>query len=157
MADIYWIRITTNFFNDEKIKLIGKLPKGDSIILIWLHLLTLAGKHYSGGYVSLGIPYTEKNLSIVLGRSLSLTQLALKTFLEFGMIQVDEKGIFILNFDKHQSIEKLEKIQENNRERQRRHYNKTKNSVQNKNNLTLGSRYSNTTEKEIEIEIEKDA
>ena len=44
MADIKWIKITTDIFDDEKILLIESLPEADSIIVIWFKLLCLAGK-----------------------------------------------------------------------------------------------------------------
>ena len=39
MADIKWIKITTDIFDDEKILLIESLPEADSIIVIWFNLL----------------------------------------------------------------------------------------------------------------------
>ena len=42
--NIQWIKISTGLFDDEKIKLIAKLPDADTIIIIWLYLLILAGK-----------------------------------------------------------------------------------------------------------------
>ena len=42
--EIRWIKITTDIFDDEKIKLIDSFPDRDAIIVIWFKLLTLAGK-----------------------------------------------------------------------------------------------------------------
>ena len=44
MADIKWIKITTDMFDDEKIKVIEAMPDRDAILIIWIKLLTLAGK-----------------------------------------------------------------------------------------------------------------
>ena len=44
MADVKWIKITTDIFDDEKILLIETLPDADAIIVIWFKLLCLAGK-----------------------------------------------------------------------------------------------------------------
>ena len=44
MAEVKWIKIVTDIFDDEKILLIETLPEADSIIVIWLKLLCLAGK-----------------------------------------------------------------------------------------------------------------
>lgn len=154
-----WIKFSTDFSTDEKIKLIRKLRKGDSLNVIWVDLLCLAGKNYKGGYIRReDRPYTGKELSIILNRNLKITQYALSVYSDYEMIRIDELGIFILNFDKHQSTDKLEKIQENNRERQKRYYEKTKKAAQNQNNLTLGSRYSNTTDidKELDKELDKE-
>ena len=55
-----WIKVIVDFFDDEKILLIEKMKNGDTIIVIWLKLLTLAGKLNSRGVfkVSDKIPYT---------------------------------------------------------------------------------------------------
>ena len=45
MAEVKWIKIVTDVFDDEKILLIESLPEADSIIVIWFKLLCLAGKH----------------------------------------------------------------------------------------------------------------
>ena len=36
MAEVKWIKITTDVFDDEKILLIESMPSADSIITIWL-------------------------------------------------------------------------------------------------------------------------
>lgn len=41
---ISWIKLTTNVFDDEKIKLIDTMPDHDAILVIWIKLLTLDGK-----------------------------------------------------------------------------------------------------------------
>ena len=49
MADVKWIKIATDIFDDEKILLIESLPEADSIIVIWFKLLCLAGKQNNSG------------------------------------------------------------------------------------------------------------
>ena len=39
MADVKWIKILTDIFDDEKVLLIETLPEADSIIVIWFKLL----------------------------------------------------------------------------------------------------------------------
>ena len=39
MADVKWIKITTDIFDDEKMLLIDGLPEHDGIIVIWFKLL----------------------------------------------------------------------------------------------------------------------
>lgn len=53
MAGVPWIRITTSMFEDEKVKLIQAMPDGNTLILIWIRLLTMAGKTNDGGYIYL--------------------------------------------------------------------------------------------------------
>ena len=105
--DIKWIKICTNIFDDEKILLIESLPEADSIIVIWFKLLTLAGKQNSGGVFLLNdkIAYTDEMLATIFRRPINTVRLALKTFENFGMIDVIENVITIPNWEKHQSIE----------------------------------------------------
>ena len=44
MADIKWIKITTDIFNDEKILLIEQMPEADTLLVIWFKLLCMAGR-----------------------------------------------------------------------------------------------------------------
>ena len=123
MADIKWIKISCDIFNDEAIKLIEQMPDGDAIIVIWLKLLITAGKINDNGYLYFKkeIPYTDEMLSTIFCRPLNTIRLALRTFENFGMIQiVNEQGIFITNWEKYQNIAGMEQIKEYNRLAKRR-------------------------------------
>ncbi len=99
-------------FDDDKIKLIESLPDGDSILVIWVKLLTQAGRTNANGYIFLNenIPYTDEMLATIFNRPLNTVRLALSTFQRFGMIEWDETGILILNWEKHQNIDALKKM-----------------------------------------------
>lgn len=117
MANVKWIKITVDMFDDEKIKIIQSMPEGDSLLIIWIKLITLAGKTNDGGYIYISdnMPYTDEMLSVIMNKPLNTIRLALNTFNSLGMIENDTKGIYLLNFEKHQSLDKLEKIKEQNR------------------------------------------
>ena len=51
MAEVKWIKITTNIFDDEKIKLIDTMPDRDALLVVWFKLLTLAGKTNDNGFL----------------------------------------------------------------------------------------------------------
>jgi predicted phage replisome organizer/uncharacterized phage protein (TIGR02220 family) len=123
MADIKWIKINVSMFDDEKIKFIETLPEADTILVIWMKLLTQTGKCNAGGYVMLteNIPYTDEMLSSLFNRPLNTVRLALDTFKRLGMIEWDENGIEVANWTKHQNNDALEKIRESNRLRQQKH------------------------------------
>lgn len=116
-TEVKWIKITTNMFDDEKIKLISAMPESDAILVIWVRLLALAGKCNAGGYIYFtdSIPYTDDMLATIFNKPVSIIRLALQTFEQFGMIEIDEKGIYLVNFEKYQNIDGLEKIRESNR------------------------------------------
>ena len=122
MGDVNWIKITTNMFEDEKIDYIESMPEADTILIIWVRLLTMAGKSNMGGYILLTeeIPYTEEMLAHKFKRQLNTVKFALQTFAKLNMIAFDEAGIKIANWDKHQNVQGLDKIREQNRIRKQR-------------------------------------
>ena len=128
MASVKWIKLNVDMFDDEKIKLIQAMPEGDSLLLVWIKLILLAGKTNEGGYIyiSENMPYTDEMLSVIMNKPLNIIRLALDTFLSLRMIEDDEKGIYLVNFEKHQSLDKLEQIREQTRLRVAKHRAKIK-------------------------------
>ncbi|MGO4219500.1 phage replisome organizer N-terminal domain-containing protein [Bacillus sp. YAF12_1] len=123
MAEVKWIKLSTSMFEDEKIRLIESMPDADTLLIIWFKLLSQAGKTNASGYIFLSenIPYTEEMLSTLFNRPLATIRLALQTFQQFGMIQInEERMIHIANWEKHQNIDGLEKIREQNRLRKQK-------------------------------------
>ena len=110
MADVKWIKIVTDIFDDEKILLIESLPEADSLIVIWFKLLCLAGKTNNSGVFTLNdkIPYTDEMLAVIFRRSINTVRLALSTFDNFGMIEIANGIVTIPNWGKHQSTDMLQ-------------------------------------------------
>lgn len=128
-VEIKWIKLSTSMFDDEKIKLIRTMPEGDSITLIWVQMLCLAGRINDGGAVYLGqnLAYSDEMLATIFDHPLSTMRIALTTLEQFGLIEFDEKEKFkIANWEKHQSTDKMARIRHQNRERQQRHYYRSK-------------------------------
>lgn len=119
MAEVKWIKIVTDIFDDEKILMIESMPEKDSIIVIWFKLLCLAGKQNNSGVFMLNdkIPYTDEMLATIFRRPLNTVRLALAIFEEYGMIEIVNNTITIPKWDKHQQIESLDLYRENNRKR----------------------------------------
>lgn len=129
MAEISWIKLQVNMFDtDERIKIVQSMPEGDSILLIWIRLLALAGKCNSNGLLLLEdeFPYNEELLSIVFNKPLPVIRMALNTFEKFRMIERTTKGIYISDFEKHQNSDGMAAIREQNRIRQQRARDKKK-------------------------------
>lgn len=114
MEDVKWIKITTDIFDDDKILFIEELPDADSIIVIWFKLLCLAGRQNNSGVFLFNdrIPYTEKMLATIFRRKEATVALALKTFADFGMIEIIDGVITIPNWGKHQNLDQLENRKE---------------------------------------------
>lgn len=116
MADVKWIKITTDIFDDEKILLIESLPDAYAIITVWFKLLCLAGKQNNSGVFMMGrIPYTDKMLATIFRMKESTVTMALQTFEQFGMIEIVDGVITIPNWNKHQSLDAYEKKKERDR------------------------------------------
>lgn len=121
--ELRWIKIRIDLFDNRKIKQIEALPDGDTIIVIWVKLLCLAGTVNDSGliYLTKDIPYTDEMLAQQFGRPLSTIKLALDTFQRFGMIEVVDDVMLVSNWEKYQAIEKHEERKEYNRLAQQRH------------------------------------
>lgn len=121
MAEVSWIKLKVNMFDDDKIKLIQSMPDGDTMLVIWIRLIALAGKTNENGYVYLSedIPYTEDMLATIFNKTKPQITMALSTFRSLKMLETDTKGIYLVNFSKHQSVEKMQDLKEYNRIKQK--------------------------------------
>lgn len=153
MADVKWIKITTDLFDNRKIKHLRNLPDGNNIVLLWIMLLTMAGRCNADGMVFLtkNIPYTSKMLADELGMQENTVQLALTTFEQFGMIVFVDGFLRIAGWEEYQNIEGMERIREQTRKRVARH---RKNQKEISSNVTVTLR--NAIEEDIEEDKEKE-
>ena len=167
--DVKWIKIVTDLFDDEKILLIESLPEADSIIVIWFKLLCLAGKQNNSGVFLMNnrIPYTDEMLATIFRRKVNTVKLALKTFEEFGMIEIVNNVVTIPNWSKHQNLDQLEERKEYMKDYMRKYREKQKLIAHNESdsesdsdckvNDKVNSKVNvNTLEEEREKEIERD-
>lgn len=165
MSEIKWIKITTDIFDDEKMCLIDALPDRDAIIVIWIKLITLAGKLNRKGVlaISKNIVYTDEMLAQTFHRPLNTVRMALEVFENFGMVEKIDGVIMLPNWEKHQNIDGMEKIKEQNRNRAARHRKKQKLLAQNNESNVISNVTDNVTvthgnaidkDKEIDKDIE---
>ena len=113
--EVWWIKLATEMFDDEKIRLIEAMPDADTLLIIWVKLLCQAGKVNADGYIFLSrdIPFTDNDLATLFKRPINTIRLALATFQQFNMLTIDESGIiFLPNWWKYQNIEGMEKVRE---------------------------------------------
>ena len=159
MSSVKWIKINIDMFDDEKIKIIQAMPEGDSLLVVWIKLITLAGKTNDGGYIYIAenMPYTEEMLATIMNKPINTIRLALSTFLSLKMIEEDTKGIYLINFEKHQSLDKMEKLKEQNRIRVAKYRDKKKQELLECNDdVTLHVMQSNGIDIDIDKDIDKD-
>ena len=155
MAEVKWIKITTDMFDNRKIKHLRRLPDGNNIVLIWVMLLTMAGRCNANGMIFLteNIPYTPKMLADELDFEENTVQLALQALEQLGMIVTNNGYFAIAGWEEYQNIEGMEKIREQNRIRKQRQREKEKLLP---NNSHVTSRDSHATDIDIDKELDKD-
>lgn len=160
MADVQWFKVLTDIFSDDKIKIIQSMPEGDALLVMWFKVLSQAGKTNDGGYIYLrkNIPYTPAMLATLFNKSQMIVELALKLFVEFEMIDIDDNGyLFVTNWERHQSIDALEKIKEQTKLRVQNHREKKKQELlESSVTVTLPKRTSNAIELELDLELDKE-
>ena len=128
MAEVKWIQIATDVFDNRKIKQIEVMPDGDAVIVIWFKLLCLAGKINDLGYVYFSdeIPFTEQLLATEFNKPIATVQMALNVFQQFGMIEIKDEIIKVSNWERYQNVDGMERIKKQNRERQQKFRDKKK-------------------------------
>lgn len=162
MADVKWIKLSSNIFDNTKIKQIEVLPDGDTIIVIWVKLLCLAGNINDNGFVYLTkeIPYTDQMLATQFNRPLTTVQLALNIFKQYGMIDIIDDILYISNWEKYQNVDRLSEIREYNRLAKQKSRAKQKLLTENKNvndkSMTSQRRHDTDIDIDIDIDIEKE-
>ena len=91
MSNVKWIKLTTDMFDNPKIKYLRSLPDGDRLLLVWVAVLTMAGRCNANGMLIL----SDTMIAVVNG-----------TFAVPG-------------WSEYQSTDKLEQIRERDKERKR--------------------------------------
>lgn len=157
MADVKWIKLTTDMFDNRKIKHLRRLPEGNNIVLIWVMLLTMAGRCNASGMIFLteNIPYTHKMLADELDFEENTVVLAMKALEDLDMIVTNNGHFTVAGWDEYQNIEGMNKIREQTRNRVAKHRENKRlldGNVTSNVTVTLG----NATDKEEDIDIEID-
>ena len=121
MAEVKWVKLTTDMFDNRKIKHLRRLPEGNNIVLIWVMLLTMAGRCNAGGMIFLteNIPYTAKMLADELDFEENTVLLALQVLEQLDMIVTDNGFFSIAGWEEYQNADKLAEIRAKDRERKR--------------------------------------
>jgi predicted phage replisome organizer/uncharacterized phage protein (TIGR02220 family) len=151
-------KITTNIFDNRKIKQIERLPEGDSLIVIWVKILCLAGNINDSGliYLTKDIPYTEELLATEFNRDINTVRLALQTFERFGMIEIVNNVICVSNWERYQNVEGLDKVREQARIRKQKQRERQKIALLDEScHVTSRDSHATEEEKEEEREVEK--
>lgn len=158
MAEVKWIKIMTDIFDNRKIKQIEKLPDADAIIIIWFKILCLAGNLNENGLITLteDVPYTDEMLANEFNKPINTIRLALDIFQKFKMIEIVNDIYCVSNWEKYQNIDGLEKIREQTRKRVAQHREKQKQLALAEGNVTCNVTVTQSNATDIDKDIEKD-
>lgn len=162
MAEAKWIKLATDIFTDDKILLISALPKGESIILIWIKLLCLAGRmNNSGVFAQGGVAYTADMLATLFGQKPAMVKQAIDTFAMYGMIEIVDGVITIPNWGKYQTLDQLDNKRAYMKDYMRDYREKQKRLTGGINNESVvkdckTNSKTNVSRTDIEIDIEKE-
>ncbi len=117
-----WIKVFTDIFANPKIQLLLKERDGDTFFRVWIQLLTLAGQCMQEGklMMSENSPMTIQNFATIMNKSTKKMENILNKLIHLEMIIYEENTYIIKNWYKYQSIDKYEKVLEQNRVRQKR-------------------------------------
>lgn len=156
MANLQWLKLSTDFFDNNKIKLIESEKDGDTLIRVWIQLLTIAMKCNYQGRLSIteDKPMTVDEFSKIMGKSRKKITKCLEKFEELKMIIIEDDFYKIKNWSKYQSADKLEEIRLQNRLRQQK-YRENMKSEKEKSNVTVTQR-NTKEEKKIRNKIEQE-
>ena len=115
---VKWIRLSTDMFDNRKIKYI-RSSYGNDPVLVWVMLLTIAGKSNDGGRLMLtpSIPYDTGMLADELGFSCEEMDRAIDALVLLDMIVEENGALVVRGWEEHQNAEGLERIREQTRER----------------------------------------
>lgn len=155
MADIQWIKLSTGLPDNKKIKQLRKLPDGDTIALMWVFLMCLAGDVNDDGmiYFTPEVPYTDEMLADQFDMDVKTIRLGLATFQKFGMIEIINDIMALPSWERWQSTDKLSEIREYNRLAKQRSRAKQKQSVL---DMSMTSQPCQGIEEDKEKEIEEE-
>ena len=157
MAEVKWVKITTDMFDNRKIKHLRRLPDGNSIVLIWVMLLTMAGRCNANGMIFLteDIPYTPKMLADELDFEENTVVLALGALQRLNMVVINEGFYSIAGWEEYQNVDRMAEIREYNRLAKQKSREKKK-LLQGVNDMSKTSQRGHDTEEEEEGDLEED-
>ncbi|RUL56488.1 phage replisome organizer N-terminal domain-containing protein [Lysinibacillus antri] len=167
MASISWIKLKTDMFDDEKIKLIERMPEGDTILIVWIKLLTYAGKANCNGYIMIAedIPMNIEEMAIIFNRPLEKVRYAIQVLQRYRMLEIDEnEQFYISNWEKHQNIDGMERVRKLNAERNKKYRERKKQGAlqapaeepQKHDDVSVTSRDETDLDKDLDLDIDID-
>jgi len=110
-----YTKFPVHFFEDDKLKAIRSQKDGDSVVLFYTMLITVAVKSDSGGKLMLceNIPYDEKILSSTLNLPLPIVKSGLDLLVKFGLLTLADYIFSLVNYNEFADIKAVVERRQN--------------------------------------------
>lgn len=118
-----WVKLSTDMFENRKLRYIQKQEHGNELCLLWVRLLCLAGQSGTSGelWLSDAIPYDVDMLAIDLGIEQDIVEKGIALFNKLDMVTDSDGVMLITGWQEHQAVDNLERTRELTKERVRRY------------------------------------
>lgn len=95
----YWLKLGTNFFHSDDVKVILAQKGGEKYVLFWLKLLLKAVEQEEIGVLKYksDVPYTPEVLAAITDTDTDVVRSALSLFSKLGLITTDEDDSIIID------------------------------------------------------------
>jgi predicted phage replisome organizer len=109
------IKLPVHFFEDDKLKAIRSHKNGDTVILLYTMLITVAVKSDAEGRLMLceWIPYDENILSGILNFKSTEIKEGLEMLVKFGLLTVSESVFSLVNYDEYADVKAVKERRQN--------------------------------------------
>jgi predicted phage replisome organizer len=117
----FWLKLRTDFFDSDEMRILSAQEKGSDYIVFWLKLLTRAVQEEQPGRMRYrqDVPYTDSLLAKLLNEDVDVVRSCMGIFQRMGMVVVDEeKTIWVeaatqLVGTETDSAERMRRLREN--------------------------------------------
>jgi hypothetical protein len=112
---MYHVKLPVHFFEDDRLKAIRSQKDGDSVILFYVMLITVAIKAGFDGKLMLcdDIPYDDKILSGILNLPLPVVKNGLELLTKFGLLAVNDSVLSLIGYDDFADMENIRRRRQN--------------------------------------------
>ena len=109
------IKLPIHFFEDDRLKAIRSQKDGDSAILLYTMLITVAVKSDADGRLLLceGIPYDDKILSGILSMNPTIVKNGLDVLVRFGLLTIEDNVFSLVGYDDYADIKAIKERRQN--------------------------------------------
>lgn len=100
MSDVKWIKLSTNMFEDEKIRLIEQMPEADSILVCWfkLYLMTSKDKSLKLENFATETHSLEELLSVLLRKDVEFIKRMIAVLTDVGVLVIGNDVLEVKRF-----------------------------------------------------------